>query len=67
MPKRSGSDKITVLELVSEDIEIVPETAPLPTSTPIPASVSHDHSAYSLSKSPFIAEGTPDPIQIQME
>ena len=67
MPKRSGSDKSIILELVSEDTEIIPEIAPLPTSTPIPASVSHDHFAHSLSKSPFRVEGTPDPIQIQME
>ena len=67
MPERSGLEKTIALELVSKDTEIVPETTPLLTSIPIPASVSHDHSAHSLSKSPYIAEGTLDLIQIQME
>ena len=60
MPERLGS-------LVYEDTEIVPETTSLSTSTPILASVSHDHSAHSLSKSPSIVKGTSDLIQIQME
>ena len=67
LPERSGSEKTFVLELESEDTEIVPETAPLPMSTPIPASASHDHAAHSLSKSPSRVQGTPDPIQLQLE
>ena len=48
MPERLGLDKTIVLELVYEDIEIVPKTTPLPTSTPTPTSVSHDHYAQSI-------------------
>ena len=65
--EKLGSEKTLVLKLASEDTEIVPETAPLPTSTPIPASASHDHVAHSLSKSPSRVQGTPDPIQLQLE
>ena len=67
LPERTGPDKILVLELVSKDTEIVPKISPLPTTTPILALVSYDHSAHSLSKSPSRVEGTPDPIQIRLE
>ena len=67
LPEGSRSKKTLVLELESEDTEIVPETTPIPTSTYIPASASHDHAAHSLSKSPSRVQGTPDPIQLQLE